>query len=316
MPARAIDRGRRGPTRAQIVRGALALPLLVSTRIPLAASTPAPKMNTRPIPSTREPLPVIGCGTYIGFDQAPGTPAYALLPGVVDALLDAGGKVLDSSPMYGRAEETTGELLAANGRRGEAFLATKVWTRGNAEGIRQMEASFRLLRTDRIDLMQIHNLVDWRTHLATLRRWKDEGRIRYLGITHYTSSAYAEVEAVLRAERLDFLQINYALDDREAERRLLPLAAERGVAVIVNMPFGGGGLLRGLVAKPLPAWAGEIGGASWAQLLLKFVLSNEAVTCAIPGTRRREHMEDNVRAGFGVVPPPEFWRDKLAAIAR
>ena len=128
MPARAIDRGRRGPTRAQIVRGALALPLLVSTRIPLAASTPAPKMNTRPIPSTREPLPVIGCGTYIGFDQAPGTPAYALLPGVVDALLDAGGKVLDSSPMYGRAEETTGELLAANGRRGEAFLATKVWT--------------------------------------------------------------------------------------------------------------------------------------------------------------------------------------------
>jgi aryl-alcohol dehydrogenase-like predicted oxidoreductase len=273
-------------------------------------------MNTRPIPSTREPLPVIGCGTYIGFDQAPGTPAYALLPGVVDALLDAGGKVLDSSPMYGRAEETTGELLAANGRRGEAFLATKVWTRGNAEGIRQMEASFRLLRTDRIDLMQIHNLVDWRTHLATLRRWKDEGRIRYLGITHYTSSAYAEVEAVLRAERLDFLQINYALDDREAERRLLPLAAERGVAVIVNMPFGGGGLLRGLVAKPLPGWAGEIGGASWAQLLLKFVLSNEAVTCAIPGTRRREHMEDNVRAGFGVVPPPEFWRDKLAAIAR
>jgi diketogulonate reductase-like aldo/keto reductase len=311
-----MDTGPRDPTRARLVRGALALPLLMASRLSLPASTPASKMNTRPIPSTREPLPVIGCGTYIGFDEAPGTPAYALLPGVVDALLDAGGEVLDSSPMYGRAEETTGELLAGSGRRGEAFLATKVWTRGKAEGIRQMEASFRLLRTDRIDLMQIHNLVDWRTQLATLRRWKDEGRIRYLGVTHYTSSAYAEVEAVLRAERLDFLQINYALDDREAERRILPLAAERGVAVIVNMPFGGGGLLRGLVAKPLPSWAGEIGCASWAQLLLKFVLSNPAVTCAIPGTRRREHMEDNAHAGFGAVPPPEFWRDKLAALAR
>jgi aryl-alcohol dehydrogenase-like predicted oxidoreductase len=164
--------------------------------------------------------------------------------------------------------------------------------------------------------MQIHNLLDWRTHLATLRAWKDAGRIRYLGITHYTASAYADVEAVLRSEKLDFLQINYALDDREAERRVLPLAAERGVAVIVNMPFGGGGLLRGLLAKPLPSWAAEIGCASWAQLLLKFVLSQPAVTCAIPGTRRREHMEDNVRAGFGSMPPPEFWRDKLATIVR
>ena len=218
--------------------------------------------------------------------------------------------------MYGRAEATTGELLAANGRRGEAFLATKVWTSGRAEGVRQMEASFRLLRSDRIDLMQIHNLVDWRTHLATLREWKQAGRIRYLGITHYTSSAYAEVEAVLRAEKLDFLQINYALDDREAERRVLPLAAERGVAVIINMPFGGGGLLRSLLAKPLPAWAAEIGCASWAQILLKFVLSQPAVTCVIPGTRRREHMEDNARAGFGAVPSPDFWRDKLAAIGR
>jgi len=273
-------------------------------------------MNTRPIPSSGEALPVIGCGTYVGFDHAPGTPEYSQLPSVVGALLDAGGKVLDSSPMYGRAEATTGALLAANGRRAEAFLATKVWTSGRAEGVRQMEASMRLLRADRIDLMQIHNLLDWRTHLATLRSWKDAGRIRYLGITHYTASAYAEVEAVLRAEKLDFLQINYALDDREAERRLLPLAAERGVAVIVNMPFGGGGLLRGLLAKPLPSWAAEIGCTSWAQLLLKFVLSHPAVTCAIPGTRRREHMEDNVRAGFGSVPAPEFWRDKLAAIVR
>ena len=273
-------------------------------------------MNTRPIPSTGEALPVIGCGTYIGFDHAPGTPEYALLPGVVAALLDAGGKVLDSSPMYGRAEQTTGELLAASGRRAEAFLATKVWTRGQAEGVRQMETSMRLLQTDRIDLMQIHNLLDWRVHLPTLRAWKEAGRIRYLGITHYTSSAYREVEAVLRAEPLDFLQINYSVEDREAERRILPLAAERGVAVIVNVPFGGGGLLRGLAGRALPPWAAEIGCTSWAQVLLKFVLSQPAVTCTIPGTRRREHMEDNVRAGFGSAPAPEFWRDKLAAIGR
>lgn len=259
---------------------------------------------------------MIGCGTYVGFDQAPGTPAYGELPGVVGALLDAGGKVLDSSPMYGRAEETTGELLAASGRRGEAFIATKVWTHGRDDGIRQMERSFSLLKTDRIDLMQVHNLVDWRSHLPTLRRWKDEGRIRYLGVSHYTSSAYPEVESVLRSERLDFLQIDYALDDRAAERRVLPLAAERGVAVIVNMPFGGGGLLRTLLARPLPPWAAEISCASWAQVLLKFLLSHPAVTCAIPGTRRREHMEDNVRAGFGSVPPPVFWRDKVDAILR
>ena len=272
-------------------------------------------MNTRPIPASGEALPVIGCGTYIGFDQTPATPGYALLPGVVAALLDAGGKVLDSSPMYGRAEATTGELLAASGRRGDAFLATKVWTTGSAEGMRQMESSFRLLGTERIDLMQIHNLVDWRTHLATLRRWKEQGRIRYLGISHYTASAYGEVEAVLRAEKgIDFLQIDYALDDRDAEQRLLPLAAERGAAVIVNMPFGGGGLLRRLLPKPLPGWAGEIGCASWAQILLKFVLSHPAVTCAIPGTRRKEHMEDNVAAGFGVVPDAAFWRPKIDAV--
>jgi len=310
-------RDRRRPSRRRVIGAAAALTLAaLAPRRARSQPGATAKMNTRPIPSTREALPVIGCGTYIGFDHAPGTPEYAALPGVVAALLGAGGKVLDSSPMYGRAEATTGELLAANGRRGEAFLATKVWTRGRAEGVRQMEASFRLLRSDRIDLMQIHNLVDWRTHLATLREWKEAGRIRYLGITHYTSSAYAEVEAVLRAERLDFLQINYALDDREAERRVLPLAAERGVAVIVNMPFGGGGLLRGLLARPLPAWAAEIGCASWPQILLKFVLSQPAVTCVIPGTRRREHMEDNARAGFGAVPSPDFWRDKLAAIGR
>jgi aryl-alcohol dehydrogenase-like predicted oxidoreductase len=307
-----------GVTRARLVRGALAS-AGAAAATPFAALRAAEHkattaMQTRPIPSSGESLPVIGCGTYVGFDQAPESAGYAQLEGVVAALLDGGGKVLDSSPMYGRAEKTTGELLAANGRRDEAFLATKVWTRGRAEGIRQMEASLRLLRTDRIDLMQIHNLVDWRVHLPTLREWKERGRIRYLGITHYTSSAYPEVESVLRAERLDFLQINYSIDERDAERRLLPLAAERGVAVLVNLPFGGGGLLRRLSGKPLPRWAGDIACASWAQVLLKFVLAQPAVTCAIPGTGRREHMEDNLGAGRGAIPPRAFWNDKLDAI--
>jgi len=272
-------------------------------------------MNTRPIPSTQEALPVVGCGTWIGFDQRPGTDEYKRLPGVLDALFAAGGKVIDSSPMYGRSEETTGDLLAASKQReNKAFLATKVWTSGREAGIAQMEQSFARLRTQRIDLMQVHNLVDWKTHLATLRGWKDKGRVRYIGITHYTASAYDEVEAVLRAEKLDFVQINYSIDAREAEQRLLPLAAERGVAVIVNMPFGGGGLLRRLRDKPLPAWAAEIGCTSWAQVLLKFVLSHPAVTCTIPGTSRAEHMADNAAAGTGTFPDAAFWRSNARSI--
>jgi diketogulonate reductase-like aldo/keto reductase len=265
-------------------------------------------MRTRAIPSTGEPLPVIGLGTYQGFDVAPGSAAYAQLPEVLRTLFGAGGSVIDSSPMYGQAEATTGELLAASGSRSKAFLATKVWTRGRAEGLRQIEESLRLLRADPIDLMQVHNLLNWRTHLPTLRELKAAGRIRYIGITHYSTSAYDELAAVMRAERLDFLQINYSLDERDAERKILPLAAERGMAVLINRPFGGGGLLRRLRDRPLPGWAAEIGAATWAQLLLKFVLSQPAVTCAIPGTGRPEHMADNARGGVGPIPDPGFWR--------
>lgn len=270
-------------------------------------------MTPRPIPSTREALPVVGCGTWIGFDAGPGSAELQRLPGVLDALFAAGGTLIDSSPMYGRAEAVVGALLAASGQREKAFLATKVWTSGREAGIAQMEQSFQRLRTERIDLLQVHNLVDWRTHLPTLRDWKTRGRVRYLGITHYTASAYAEVEAVLRAEPLDFLQINYSIDARQAEERLLPLAAERGVAVIVNMPFGGGGLLRRLRAQPLPGWAAEIGCASWAQLLLKFVLSHPAVTCTIPGTSRAEHMADNAAAAKGI-PDAGFWQRHAASL--
>jgi diketogulonate reductase-like aldo/keto reductase len=270
-----------------------------------------PQLQTRPIPATGEALPVIGCGTYVGFDRAPGTLEFARLPGVLEALFAAGGSVVDSSPMYGKAEAAVGELLAASGQRSRAFLATKVWTSGRAAGIRQMEASLRLMRADVMDLLQVHNLVDWSNQLATLRQWKAAGRVRYIGISHYTSSHYEEVEAVLRAEPLDFLQINYSLEDRAAAERLLPLAAARGVAVLVNMPFGGGRLLRGLRDKPLPAWAGEIACTSWPQVLLKFVLSHPAVTCVIPGSGNAAHMAQNLLAGSGVMPGTEYWQGKL-----
>ncbi|MEC5384433.1 aldo/keto reductase [Uliginosibacterium sp. H3] len=274
------------------------------------------KMNTRRIPASGEALPVIGCGTYIGFDVAPGSTEYQRLPGVLQALFDAGGSVFDSSPMYGRSEEVTGDLLAAASSRKQAFIATKVWTSGRDAGVQQMQQSMNLLRVDQLDLMQIHNLLDWRTHLSTLRDWKARGLVRYIGVTHYTSSAYRELEAVMRAEKFDFLQINYSLNEREAEQRILPLAAERGMAVLINRPFGGGGLLRRLGSKPLPPWAAEIGATSWAQLLLKFVLSHPAVTCAIPGSGRPEHMADNAAAGAGQIAGRDFWANHAQLIER
>jgi diketogulonate reductase-like aldo/keto reductase len=292
-----------------MMRGALGATLAAA--LPAAAQT---ALHRRAIPSSGESLPVIGLGTWIGFDVGEADGERQRLGQVLATLLDGGGRVIDSSPMYGRAEAVTGDLVAAADARERVFLATKVWTRGREAGIAQMQESMRRLRTQRIDLMQIHNLVDWKVHLATLRDWKARGRIRYLGITHYTPSAHDEVEAVLRAEKLDFLQINYALDDRAVEQRLLPLAAERGVAVIVNQPFGGGGLLRRLRDRPLPPWAAEIGCTSWAQVLLKFVLSHTAVTCAIPGTSRPEHMADNAGAGSGVLPDAAFWQRHAAGV--
>jgi aryl-alcohol dehydrogenase-like predicted oxidoreductase len=259
-------------------------------------------MQTRPIPSSGESLPVVGCGTYVGFDVGPHSDKLKALADVVRTLRDAGGKAFDSSPMYGRAEAVLGELLATAPDPKRTFIATKVWTRGRQEGITQMERSFALLKVNRIDLMQVHNLLDWETHLGTLRRWKQDGRIRYLGVTHYTASAYDELEAVMRKEAVDFVQLNYSLDDRVAERKLLPLAADRGIAILVNVPFGGGGLLRRLSKRPLPDWAGEIGCSSWAQILLKFVLAQPAVNCVIPGTGNPAHMADNCRAGSGMLP--------------
>lgn len=260
-------------------------------------------MITRPIPRTGEGLPVIGLGTWQTFDVGAKVKARAPLRQVLGHLVDGGGRVIDSSPMYGRAEAVTGELVAEIRARDKTFLATKVWTTGREQGIAQMRRSAALLRAEVIDLMQIHNLVDWRTHLATLRRMKEEGRIRYIGITHYTPSAFDALARVIDAEAdIDVVQLCYSIATPDAEERLLPLAEARGVAVLVNRPFEEGALLRRLRQRPLPALATELGCRNWAQFLLKYVLGHPAVTCVIPATAKPEHMADNLAAGLGPFP--------------
>ena len=259
-------------------------------------------MLTRPIPSTGEALPVIGLGTWRAFDVG-GDAGERRQLGEVLRLIDAGGCVIDSSPMYGRAEAVTGDLLAEIGARRRAFLATKVWTSGRERGIEQMRRSAQLLRTDVIDLMQIHNLVDWRTHLATLRRMKEEGRVRYIGITHYTTGALPELGRILQAERgIDFVQLAYSVATRAAETELLPIAAARGIAVVANRPLEQGELFGRVRGRPLPDWAREFDCTSWAQLFLKYILAEPAVICVIPATGNPEHLKDNLGSGFGRLP--------------
>ncbi len=271
-------------------------------------------MQKRTIPATGAMLPVIGCGTWLGFDVAAKPLEIPRRGEVLAALFDCGGSVIDSSPMYGSAEQVVGDLLQAPALHEKAFLATKVWTSGREAGALQMERSMDLLRTRHIDLMQVHNLQDWRVHLKTMREWKAQGRISYFGITHYTEAAHAELEQAMRAEPMDFVQFNYSAASRGAEQRLLPLAAELGIAVLVNLPFGGGRFLRALREKALPGWAGEIGCTQWSQVLLKFVLAQPAVTCVIPGTSSPQHMRDNALAGQGELPGPVFWQPRLAEL--
>ena len=259
-------------------------------------------MIRRAIPRTGQLLPVIGLGTWQTFDVGGTKSSREPLKNVLREFARLGGSVVDSSPMYGQSETVVGDLAAELGIHKQLFLATKVWTSGRDAGIRQMEESFRRLRTDRMDLMQVHNLVDWRTHLATLRQWQEQGRVRYIGATHYTAGAYEQLAGVLETEELDFVQLNYSVAEREAERRLLPLAVEKRVAVLVNRPFAAGGLFSKLRQKPLPPWAKEIGCASWAQLLLKFVISHPAVTCTIPATSKVQHLADNMQAGLEPLP--------------
>jgi aryl-alcohol dehydrogenase-like predicted oxidoreductase len=257
---------------------------------------------TRAIPSTSETLPVIGLGTWDTFDVGDSAVERQPLEEVLARFVKLGGKVVDSSPMYGRAESVVGEIATKLGLQRSLFLATKIWTMGRQAGIDSMERSLARLQTKNIDLMQVHNLVDVDTHLVTLRDWKEQRRIRYLGVTHHNNSAYAEVEKILRRAKLDFLQINYSIMEREAEERILPLARERGVAVIINRPFGGGDLFTRVRAKALPDWAAEFDCNSWAQFFLKWIVANPAVTCAIPATNNLRHLEDNMQAGVGRLP--------------
>jgi diketogulonate reductase-like aldo/keto reductase len=260
-------------------------------------------MIERKIPKSGEALPVIGLGTWQTFDIGSSESERGPRAEVLRRFFAAGGKVIDSSPMYGRAEGVSGDLIAALGARAKAFIATKVWIEGRERGIAQMEGSFRLFKTDRIELMQIHNLLDWRTHLKTLRDWKAQGRFRYIGLTHYTSSALTDLARIIESERdIDFVQFAYSIGVREAERRFLPLCQDKGVAAIVNRPFEGGGLLRTIGKRDLPGWAAELDCTSWAQLFLKFILGHPAVTCVIPATSKPEHVSDNLRAGEGRLP--------------
>jgi diketogulonate reductase-like aldo/keto reductase len=253
----------------------------------------------RVFPQAKVNLPKIGLGTWQTFDVGASSSARAPLREVLK-LLD--GNVVDSSPMYGSSETVAGDLIAELGMRDRLFVATKVWTSGREDGIAQMETSFRRLRVKVMDLMQVHNLVDVATHTKTLQQWKSEGRVRHIGITHYTSSAYSEVERWLKTGNYDFVQINYSLGERAAEKRLLPLAAEKKVQVIINRPFAEGALFRRTKGEPLPPWAADHGIASWAQYLLKWIVSHPAVTVAIPGTGRPDHMKDNLAAANGPMP--------------
>jgi len=263
----------------------------------------AENLIRKPIPKTGELLPAVGLGTWQTFDVGAAKSARAPLEQVLREFVRLGGSVIDSSPMYGKSESVAGDLAAELGVHKQLFVATKVWTSGRDAGIRQMEESFKRLRAQRIDLMQVHNLVDYRTHLATLRAWKEQGKVRYIGVTHYTASAYDQLARVIAAEDdMDFVQLNYSLAERDAEQRLLPLAADRRIAVLVNRPFAEGALFSKARGKPLPPWAKEIGCASWAQFFLKFVISHPAVTCVIPATSKVEHLVDNMQAALAPVP--------------
>ena len=312
-------------TRREAVRLIGASAAGVALPISIRAANESSTMLTRVIPSSGEKLPVIGLGTWRAFDVDLTTDNRRQLEEVLSLFVKLGGRVIDSSPMYGRAEEVIGELTAALGIRdklataspsgGGLFLATKVWTHGKENGIKSMERSMALLRTKRVDLMQVHNLVDVQTHLATLREWKQQGRIRYLGITHHEAAAFPDVEKIMRNEKLDFVQINYSLMEREAEERVLPLAQERGVAVIVNRPFGAGDLFGKVRSKPLPDWATEFDCRSWAQFFLKWIVAHPAVTCAIPATDKPGHLEDNMQGGVGRLPDENMRRRMVELVS-
>lgn len=256
----------------------------------------------RPIPSSGELLPVIGMGTSRTFDTAGDAASLAILSEVMQLFFAASGKVIDSSPMYGNAETRVGDVLRAMKTRPPLFAATKVWTSGKERGIEQMEESAERMDVKSFDLIAVHNLSDWKTQLATLKQWKAEGRVRYIGITTSHGRDHAELIEIMRSEPLDFVQFSYNMEDREAEQVLLPLAQDRGIATMINRPYQRGSLFAKAKGHPLPALAGELDCTSWGQFFLKFILGHPAVTCIIPATAKPSHMTDNMRANFGRVP--------------
>jgi len=279
------------------------------------ATTQSSPMLHRTIPSTGESIPAIGMGTWQTFDPPDTTDAtLAPLREVLRIFHEGGGRVVDSSPMYGKAEAITGQLSSELGINRDLFIATKVWTRGEEPGITQMNESLQKLRRDALDLMQIHNLLDWKTHLPTLRKWKEQGRFRYIGVTHYQLSAFDELETIVRNEHIDFVQIPYSIAVRDAEKRLLPAAREAGVAVLVMRPFEGGTLFNDARKKPLPDFAKDF-AATWGQAFLKFILAHPAVTCVIPATNKPQHMQDNLAAGAGRLPTEDERQKLIATLA-
>jgi diketogulonate reductase-like aldo/keto reductase len=277
----------------------------------MPAARAADRILHRPIPKTGEAIPAVGLGTWQGFDVAGDAAQTAQARDALRTLVELGGRVIDSSPMYGSAESVSGALAEQLGIQSRLFVATKVWTSGRQAGIRQMEESMRRLRVERLDLMQVHNLVDASTHLATLREWKKAGRVRYLGVTHYHAGAHRELERYIKPGDVDFVQVNYSLAEPEADRRLLAVAAETRTAVIVNRPFAEGAMFGRVKGKLLPDWAREMGCASWAQFFLKWILAHPAVTCAIPGTRNAKHVADDLGAASGPLPD-ESMRKRMA----
>lgn len=265
----------------------------------------------RKIPKSGELLPVIGLGTYDAFDIGNNPTDRDPAKEVLKRFVELGGTIVDSSPMYGRAETVVGDLSAELSVDGKLWIATKVWTSGRESGIAQMHDSFRKLRREKIELMQVHNLQDAKTHLATLRDWKKSGKIKYLGVTHYHAGAYDALEQAIKSGDMDFMQLNYSIVEREAEQRMLKLAADVGTAVIANRPYANGSIFGTVKGKPLPAWASEIDCTSWGQFFLKYILGHPAVTCVIPATRNPKHLIDNMGAGQGKLPD-EAMRKKMA----
>jgi diketogulonate reductase-like aldo/keto reductase len=279
---------------------------------PLATAAQGGALLHKAIPSSGERVPAVGLGTWITFNVGRDPAARASCTEVMRAFFDGGGRMIDSSPMYGSSQEVIGEGLERIGRTKDAFSADKVWIAGASRGPAQIERSRELWGVPRFDLLQVHNLLSWEGHLATLFEMKAAGRLRYIGITTSEGRRHSEIERIMRAHPIDFVQVTYNVLDREIEDRILPLARERGIAVIVNRPFREGALLREIGGRPLPAWAAEIGAASWAQFVLKFIVTHPAVTCAIPATTRVDHVRENLGAARGPLPD-DATRRRMAA---